>query len=53
MHDMLVRLYDIPEINTQIQRLKDQQITIRRAMAFEKHVVVKWVGDLFSKGMGK
>lgn len=49
MHDMLVKLYDLPEINLPIQQLKDQRITLRRAMAFEKHVVVKWVEYLFTK----
>jgi GNAT superfamily N-acetyltransferase len=38
-----VRLYDLPKIDTQLNRLKKEGINIRRAMAYEKSKVIKWV----------
>lgn len=49
MADMLVRLYDIPEVAPLLKGL-GEKILIRRARACEKHLVVQWVGDLFSDG---
>lgn len=47
MSDMLVKLYDLPPFES----VKDYEartgITIRRAIAPEKHVVSKWVGEHF------
>lgn len=47
---MLVKLYDLPEIENLIKRLKDQGIVIRTAMPYEKSDVVKWAKDLFGPG---
>lgn len=48
MFDMLVRLYDLPCIAAELEALQQQGITIRRAMAYEKHKVAEWVGSNFS-----
>ncbi len=50
MVDMLVRLYDIPDVTPLLKGLRDKGIVIRTARACEKHLVVQWVGDGFSDG---
>lgn len=50
MPDMLVKLYDLPEFESVRQYEARTGITIRRAIAPEKHVVAKWVGEHFSQG---
>ena len=50
MPDMLVKLYDLPEVASLVKRLKDQGIVIRKAMPYEKHQVVKWVRNSFGEG---
>jgi len=50
MSDMLVKLYDLPEVDPDIKRLGDQGILIRRAMPSEKHLVVQWVRRTFGAG---
>ena len=46
--DRVVRLYDLPSIDKELETLKKSNINIRRAMAYEKSVVTKWVRDNFS-----
>lgn len=50
MPDMLVRLYDLPAAEPIIERLSQDGILIRRAMAYEKHIVVTWVQQAFGRG---
>jgi len=50
MPDMLVKLYDLPEVAPLVKRLADRGIVVRRAMAYEKHVVVNWVRETFGEG---
>jgi len=50
MSDMLVKLYDLPEVDPDIRRLGDLGIAIRRAMPSEKHPVVHWVRRTFGAG---
>ncbi len=50
MADMLVRLYDIPEVTPLLRGLRDDGVVIRTARACEKHLVVQWVRELFSDG---
>ena len=50
MTDMLVRLYDLPEAGPLVKRLADHGMVIRRAMPYEKHLVVDWVQDSFGDG---
>lgn len=48
MSDMLVKLYDLPPFEPVEQYEAGTGVTIRRAIAPEKHVVAKWVGEHFS-----
>ena len=50
MPDMLVKLYDLPEATSLVNRLAEQGIVIRRAMAYEKRSVVEWVLNSFGDG---
>jgi hypothetical protein len=50
MPDMLVKLYELPEYDQQLQQLKQSGIEIRRAIAPEKHVIVRWVKERFGEG---
>ena len=48
--DMLVRLYDLPDSGAAFERLRKQDIQIRRALAPEKHKIVAWVRENFAEG---
>jgi len=48
--DMLVKLYDLPPGAAGFERLREQGIEVRRALAPEKHKVLAWVRDNFSEG---
>ncbi len=50
MSDMLVKLYDLPEVERDIRSLGNDGIVVRRAMPSEKHMVVQWVGGMFGAG---
>ncbi|MBD7970222.1 GNAT family N-acetyltransferase [Paenibacillus gallinarum] len=50
MPDMLVKLYDLPEVESLRSYGQRTGVTIRRAIAPEKHVVADWVGKHFGKG---
>ena len=50
MPDMLVKLYDLPEVEPHVKRLREKGIVIREAMPYEKHQVVEWVRSSFSQG---
>jgi len=45
MPDMLVRLYDLPDLRAALAQQQSQGVEVRRALAPEKHGVVKWVTD--------
>lgn len=45
MPDMLVKLYTLPDVQPLIAALRAAGVTIRRAIAPEKHVVVDWVRE--------
>ena len=47
MPDMLVKLYELPGIDGLVQTYAERGITLRRAIAPEKHAVVPWVRDVF------
>jgi len=47
MADMLVRLYDLPEVSPIIEKLLAEGIEIRPAIAPEKFSVVDWVRTTF------
>ena len=50
MQDMLVRLYDLPDHSGIITYLQKDGITIRRALAAEKSIVIDWVTQHFGTG---
>jgi hypothetical protein len=50
MTDMLVKLYDLPEIAPSLTKLKEQGFVIRPAAACERHSVVNWVQHTFTEG---
>ena len=50
MQDMLVRLYDLPDHSGIISSLQKDGITIRKALAAEKSIVIDWVTQHFGTG---
>ena len=48
--DMLVKLYDLPKSCAVFERLREQGIHIRRALAAEKHKIAAWVRENFAEG---
>ncbi len=46
MSDLLVRLYDLPNVRTE-EKIASHGISVRRAMAAEAHVVLPWIEDHF------
>jgi len=52
MPDMLVKLYDLPPLEPVLERQREQDIHIRRAIASDKSLIVKWATEHFSEGWG-
>lgn len=48
MPDMLVKLYDLPDINEVNNKMKQEGIVVKRAIAPEKHIIVDWVRANFN-----
>jgi GNAT superfamily N-acetyltransferase len=48
MHDMLVKLYDLPSLDEALATTARQDVMIRRAIAPEKHAVLDWVRAHFA-----
>jgi GNAT superfamily N-acetyltransferase len=48
MIDMLVRLYELPDTSEMYAAIEQQGITLRRARAYERHIVAAWVSEHFS-----
>lgn len=49
MPDMLVKLYDLPELEPALAQQSSLGVTIRRGIAPEKHVALAWIGRHFSE----
>jgi len=49
MTDMLVKLYELPPLDSQIESMRGQGIVIRRGMAYEKSRIVAWVSRNFDE----
>ena len=49
MPDMLVKLYDIPELAPALALQREMGITIRRGMPPEKFLALDWIGQHFSQ----
>lgn len=47
MPDMLVKLYELPDLALALERTTAAGVTIRRGLAPEKHIVVEWVRETF------
>lgn len=47
MTDYLVKLYDLPPLEPFLEKQQALGITIRRAIAPEKHLITDWVGEEF------
>jgi predicted N-acetyltransferase YhbS len=43
MHDMLVRLYDLPSLRDALAAVAHRGVTVRRALALERPMVADWV----------
>ena len=50
MPDMLVKLFELPDAGPLLRDLSGRGIEIRRAVSPEKHIVLDWVGETFSRG---
>jgi len=50
MSDMLVKLYNLPDVGPIIAKQKNSGIDIRRFIPPEKHLVVNWVRQVFGDG---
>src|SRR3990172_6263658 len=48
MTDMLVKLYELPELHPALAAQQAAGINIRRALAPERHLIVDWVRENFS-----
>ena len=48
MPDMLVKLYDLPNLHEPLCRTKGIGIDIRRPNPWEKSILLKWAGSTFS-----
>jgi len=50
MPDLLVKLYELPSMEKRFGALAHEGITVRRAMAYERHIVTAWVRSSFGDG---
>lgn len=48
MIDMLVRLYELPDARDVYRRVAAQGVVLRRARAYERHLVAAWAAEHFS-----
>ena len=48
MHDMLVRLYALPSLEAALGICAARNVTIRRALAPERHAIVEWTRSHFA-----
>jgi GNAT superfamily N-acetyltransferase len=48
MPDLLIKLYELPDVSKSIADLSKAGIVIRRAIVPEKHIVTRWVSNTFT-----
>ena len=53
MHDMLVRLYALPSLDEAIAACSARGVTIRRALAPERHAVLDWIRVQFASSVAE
>lgn len=49
MSDLLVKLYELPDVKPHVGKLRAKGVNVRRAMAYEKRRVVEWVENNFGQ----
>jgi len=50
MPDLLVKLYDLADPASRVSALRERNITVRRAMPYERYPVLSWVRERFGEG---
>lgn len=50
MPDLLVKLYGLPDLKPRIEALQEMGVEVRRAMAYERHLLCTWVRGQFGDG---
>ena len=50
MPDLLVKLYELPDITPYRERMKEQGITVRRPIGPENYAVIAWIREHFGAG---
>lgn len=53
MHDMLVKLYELPSLAAALDAASTKGISVRRALAPEKSVVTDWVASHFASSVAE
>lgn len=48
MTDLLVRLYDLPQFESEA-RVRDSGVVVRRAISPERHIILDWIGANFGQ----
>jgi len=49
MPDLLVKLYELPDDRARLEQLRNDGITVRNAMAYEKLQIIEWIRENFGK----
>ena len=52
MTDLLVKLYDLPDLQPPFSQFLSPEITIRKPLGSEKSFIVKWASKNFEEGWG-
>jgi len=50
MQDMLVKLYDLPPLEPILEKMRSENVVIRRVMPYERHNLSQWVLEQFGMG---
>jgi hypothetical protein len=50
MPDLLVKLYELPDATAKLEALRLEGIRVRRAMAYERAPLLRWVRERFGEG---
>ncbi len=50
MSDLLVKLYNLPELAPAVRSLEKEGIQVRRPASYEKHRILKYVSQTFDSG---
>jgi GNAT superfamily N-acetyltransferase len=48
MLDMLVKLYQLPDLDEHLKRIQPQGVVVRRPNPWEKSILMEWVHDQFT-----